>query len=251
MNTACLTAKQKELGGLLYDREILTRPRAAASSLFPYESMEPMFDRKLSMVPYYRKPYGIEERYLVATGWDIAWSEKSGGDWLAKITTRLDRKTGKKRLLDIDRWQRLGFQEQMELMENSWSKYQDDIVVIEDAFAQRVWIQVLGANSQVPVIGHAAAGKRSFEAGVPSLLLDVERQVWEIPYAPDGLKFENVKLWLSECEAFGWQDDKLEGVGEHDDLVMAWWHCNWGIEKMRQPLIRSGVTNKRRDVVEI
>jgi hypothetical protein len=37
---------------------------------------------------------------------------------------------------------------------------------------------------------------------------------------------------LSELEAFGWVDGKLEGVGEHDDTVMALWHLKWGIDTM-------------------
>jgi len=65
-----------------------------------------------------------------------------------------------------------------------------------------------------------------------------------------GRKIEEVKNWLSECEAFGWQDDKLEGVGEHDDTVMAWWHSNWGLEKMRTPLIGRAQSPNRREAVE-
>ena len=248
--TACLTAKQKELGGLLYDREILTKPRAAASSLFPYEAMEPMFDRQLELAPYYRKPFGMEEQLVVSQGWDIAWSEKTGGDWLVCFTSLLDRKTGKKTILDISRWQRIGFDDQCRMIEEMAEQYSADIVVIEDAFAQRVWVQHLTTHTAVPVVGHAAGGKKSFEHGVPMLLLDVERQVWRIPMMSGGRKIEEVKNWLSECEAFGWQDDKLEGVGEHDDTVMAWWHSNWGLEKMRTPLIGRAQSPNRREAVE-
>ncbi len=37
---------------------------------------------------------------------------------------------------------------------------------------------------------------------------------------------------LAEFEAFGWNDGKLEGVGEHDDTVMCFWHLNWAIDKL-------------------
>ncbi len=238
MNTACLTAKQKELGGLLYDREIRTKPRAAASSLFPLEGWGEMLKLDGQLVKYYNRPFGDENRYAVCTGWDIAWSEKAGGDWLAKVTAVKDKKTGKKRFLDIDRWQRKGFQEQCNIIEDSQSRYHDDLVVIEDAFAQKVWVQHLSATTAVPVLGHGAGDKRSFQEGVPSLLLDLERNVWEVPYAPDGYKADMVRTFLAEAEAFGWQDDKLQGVGEHDDTVMAWWHCNWGLEKMSVPAMR-------------
>jgi hypothetical protein len=41
-----------------------------------------------------------------------------------------------------------------------------------------------------------------------------------------------VKTFLGEAEAFGWVDGKLEGVGEHDDTVMAWYHLGWGLDRL-------------------
>lgn len=234
-NTACLTGKLKEVGGLMFDREYQTKPRSSQSSLFPFERMEVCLNRELHLVETYRKPIGVEERYGVASGWDIAWSERAGGDYLAKLTARIDRETGKKRLLDIDRWQRLSFEAQIELIQMHNGRYRDDLVVVEEDFAQVVWKQYLSGRTNVPVIGHSAGGKRNFEFGVPVLLRDIDAQKWEFPYAPDGRNIDMVKAFLGEAEAFGWSDDKLEGVGEHDDLVMAWWHLDWGLEKLRSP----------------
>lgn len=234
-NTECLTGKEKEVGSLMFDREYHTKPRAASSSLFPFERMEPCLDRKLSLLEWFRKPVGLESRFAVCSGYDIAWSERSGGDYFATITARLDRQTGDKRILDIDRWRQVSFERQMQIIEERHNKFHDDVVVIETDGAQAVWKQYLTSTTAVPVVGHSAGKKRDFEQGVPGLLRDIERQKWQIPYAPGSYKIENVKAFLSELEAFGWLDDKLEGVGEHDDLVMAWYHTDHGLEKMRRP----------------
>lgn len=234
-NTQCLTGKLKEVGALMYDREYLTRPRSSQSSLFPYDRMEQCFDWSLSLVEGYRKPVGVEDRYAVCSGWDLAWSERAGGDYLCVFTSLLDRLTGKKRVLDIQRWQRKTFEEQVNMIDFHYSQYRDDLVVIETDMSQIIWKQYIEGNTNVPVIGHSAGKKSDLQEGVPILLRDIDARKWEIPMAQDGLRAENVRVWLSEAEAFGWQDDKLQGVGEHDDTVMAWYHSDWGLERMRIP----------------
>jgi len=250
LNTACLTARQKEIGGLMYDREYQTRPRASASSLFPYERMEPCLDFNGSLSDYWLKPLGNEERWAICSGWDLAWSEKTGGDYLAKYTAKLDRVTGEKHLLDLNRWQRLSFVEQCDLITEENKIWKDDIVVIESDVAQVVWKQYLEATTAVPVMPHSAGTKRSFEQGVPVLLRDIERKKWSFPYKVGSRKHDLVRAFLGECEAFGWEDDKLQGVGEHDDMVMSWWHCDWGLEKMRAAPTRKVTSQRRRQIAE-
>lgn len=231
-STRCLNAKRKELGPLLYDREIMTSPRTAESSLFPRTMIDPLLNRDQQLVQYWQKPYGDEERWAVVQAWDLAWSEKIGGDWLVCMTGRLDRETGQRRLLDISRWQRLTFDEQVAKIDEMWRRYVADVVVIESDASQKVWTQHVGRNTSVPVLPHSAGGKRDFATGVPGLLILLENKKWEFPYARDGWNAENMETFLSELEAFGWNDGKLQGVGEHDDTVMCWWHLNWGMEKM-------------------
>lgn len=231
-NTACLNAKRKELGPLLYDREILTTPRSSESSLFPMELFEPLLRRQEAFVPYWHKPFSIESRYGVCSAWDIAWSEKIGGDYLVKITGVVDRETGIRKVLDINRWQRLTFPEQCMLVEAEWGKYQDDLVVIESDFAQKVWTQHLKSTTAVPVMPHSASGKKDMISGIPGLLLQLEQKKWEIPYQRGSYHHEHAEAFLAELEAFGWVDGKLEGVGEHDDTVMAWYHLAWGLDRL-------------------
>lgn len=231
-NTACLNAKRKELGPLLYDREELTRPRSSESSLFPYELFEPCLRKEESLVPYWHKPFSIEHRYGIASAWDLAWSEKIGGDYMVKMTGYVDRQTGTRKILDIWRGNRLSFEEQVDKIVDEWGRFQDDVVVLESDAAQAIWAQYIGDTTAVPTLPHSAGGKADLAMGVPGLILSLEQGRWEIPYAVGSYHHENAEIFLAEAEAFGWVDGKLQGVGEHDDTVMAWWHLSWALDRL-------------------
>jgi hypothetical protein len=231
-STRCLNAKRKELGPLLYDREIQTSPRTGDSSLFPPDLIDPCLRKDLQLVKYWRPMEGEEARYVVVQAWDLAWSERIGGDWLVCMTGRLDRETGQRRLLNVERWQRIAFDDQVKQIANKWAQYESSLVVIESDAAQSIWSKHVGRNTAVPVMPHTAGGKTDLATGIPSLLILLENKKWEFPAAPNGWNGEELDVFLSELEAFGWNDGKLQGVGEHDDTVMAWYHLNWGMDRL-------------------
>ena len=232
-NTRCLNAKRKEIGPLLFDREIQTSPRASESSLFPRSLMAPMLDPDVACMPHYRKPFGVEDRYTVVSGWDLAWSEKIGGDYLVRVTAVADRRTGHMRLLDVHRERGLRYTQQCQMIEADHYRYSTDLVVLEGDAAQTIWRQTLEESTAVPVISHNVAGsKRDLRVGVPGMLVDFSNRRWTLPHRQGGRGYDVVETLLDEFEAFGWQDDKLEGSGEHDDCVMAFWHAWWGVRLM-------------------
>lgn len=232
-NTRCLNAKRLEIGPLLFDREIQTSPRASESSLFPRDLMAPMLDPDQSCLPHYRKPEGLEDRYVVVSGWDMAWSEKVGGDYLVKITGIGDRVTGRKRVIDIERHQRMPYPQQCRLVEEHHYRYVTDLDVIEGDAMQVIYRQSLAEYTDVPVMSHNAAGaKRDLHVGVPGMLIEFTNRRWTFPHRPGGRGYDDIETLLSEFEAFGYQDGKLEGAGEHDDCVMAFWHLWWGMRLM-------------------
>lgn len=239
LNTQCLNAKRLELGPLLYGRELLTEALSSEASLFPYSVFAPMLRTRLAQVNEYRKPYGIERHLIVVSGWDIAWSEKVGGDFLVRCTAVLDTRTNKRTLLNIKRFpQGLRYSEQLAVIKEQHRFFQEDLVVIEGDAAQMIWKQGLDEQSDMPVMKHSSGGsipgapseKQDLRIGVPGLLIDLDARRWEFPYDENGLGYDEMRAFLGEAAAFGWHDGKLEGVGEHDDMVMAWWHCSWGLK---------------------
>lgn len=229
----CLNAKRKEIGSLMYSREILTHPRTSDSSLFPRDLFAPLMIRNESFVPFWRKPFGVEHEYAVVQAWDIAWSEKTGGDWLVCMSGYVHRESGRRRLLDISRWQKKSFAEQIGLIQSQHRAFGADMVVIEGDAAQAVWKQQVATTTDVPVVKHFASdGKQDLANGVPGLLILLENRKWEFPEGPEGSYHRgNLDVFLDEAEAFGWVDGKLQGIGEHDDTVMGWWHLNWGMRR--------------------
>lgn len=225
----CLTAKRKEIGPIMYDRELLTTPRSSGSSLFPMEMFKPCLRPDRPLVPYWHKPFMDEGRYRVVQAWDLAWSEKVGGDWLVCMTGCVDLEDGTRSLLDVMRWQQVEFADQVKLIEAQCKQYGADLVVIESDAAQSIWAQHVGKTTAVPVMKHTAGEKTNLASGVPSLLIALANRKWVIPYMEGTYHHENVVAFLNEAEAFSWVDGKLQGVGEHDDLVMCWWHLSWGM----------------------
>lgn len=246
-NSACLNAKRKELGPLLYDREILTQPRSSESSLFPIELFRPSLRGNESLVPYWHKPFSLEHHYKIVQAWDLAWSEKIGGDWLVCMTASVDLRNGTRHMLDIERWQRISFDDQVKLIVAKHATFGSDLVVIESDAAQSIWSKHIGRNTAVPVLPHTAGGKGDLASGIPSLLILLENQKWEFPYERGSHHREETDTFLAEAGAFGWVDGKLQGVGEHDDTVMCWYHLNWGIDRFFGPT--QGATEQYRGVV--
>lgn len=242
-STRCLNAKRKEIGSLMYDREILTSPRTSESSLFPRALMNPMLNKGLECQRHWMPPFSLEHEWAVVQAWDIAWSEKVGGDWLVCMSAAVHLISGRRTLLDINRWQQKSFGEQKRLIESEHKRFGSDLVVIESDAAQAVWKQEMAEQTNVPVMGHSASdGKSTLELGVPSLLIKFENRKWEFPYKEGAYHHEEVEVFLKELEAFGWVDGRLQGIGEHDDTVMAFWHLNWGIDK----LMREGASEMYR-----
>ena len=229
---ACLIGKRREVGPLVFDREFMCNPRSSVSSLFPSEMFEPMLNPELRFEPAVADwlPQ-IRQDYVIATGWDFALSEKTAADYTAKFTIAFNRETHRRRILEIRRWKGITFDRQLLEIESSYERYQEDVICMETNLFQRLYKNWITQRRRYPVIGHdTGTEKASLEIGVPSLLLALEKELYQIPYAP-GLTREAVDVWLAECMAFGWVNDKLQGVAEHDDTVIAWWLSELAIKK--------------------
>lgn len=245
LNTACLNAKRKEIGSVMYSREILTNPMASETTLFPRELYAPMLRSDQSLVKWYQKPFSLEEDYAVVQGWDIAWSEKVGGDWLVCFTTVVHKLSGRRQVLDISRWQQLTFQQQVNLIETMCVSFNADLVVVEADSMQAVVAPHLSGTTAVPAIKHYAGGnKNDMFKGVPGLLVQLENRKWSFPYQPGSYHYEEMDNYLTEMEALTWVDGNLEGVGEHDDTCMAWWHCSYGCQLMTYGAMNGGESHR-------
>ncbi len=67
-----------------------------------------------------------------------------------------------------------------------------------------------------------AVNKYPLDKGVPGLRIVLENRKMIIPRGDEYSKVKS-DIWEAECSQFGYVDGKLQGIGVHDDCVMAWW----------------------------
>ena len=236
----CLKQKRLDIGPIAYDKEFLSKPRSNISSLFPSWLMEQNYDHESIMVHNYT---GYWE---TVTGWDIARSEKIGADFLVGFTLGYDRDTKERHLLNITRVKGISFDDQLKMIAEHHVRYNETYIIIEADMNQDLWVeQGIKQYPMLPVYSHYTKGaKKDLKNGVPSLLISLSRKLYKIPRG-DLHSREITDIWMGEALSFGWENDKLEGVGEHDDTIIAWWKAEIGIKKLEGVSITTGRINMR------
>ena len=236
----CLKQKRREIGSIAYDKEQMCNPRSSVSSLFPAELMKKNFDLNAVMVHKY------QGQWQVVTGWDIARSEKVGADYLVGFTIGYEPGTRRRQILNITRVKGISFPDQITMIAEHYYRYHDEYIIIEADMNQDLWVEI-GKKQypDLPVFSHFTRGhKRDLKNGVPSLLVPLENGLYRIPRGNDN-SIIATDTWMGEALSFGWENDKLEGVGEHDDTIIAWWKAEIGIKKLTGGRITTGRANMR------
>lgn len=216
-----LRRKLKEIGSVAFTREILCNPISDDISIFPSHLFPPLYDETLCMRPTQAK---IREMGLsVFVGVDIALSASVGADYFVIFVIGVDGH-GNHYLLDIIRRKGMPFHEQLSKIEWACQRYLADLCHIESNQAQRVWPDEMKRTTDAPVkeFHTSSQNKTPLDKGIPGLRILLENRKVIIPRG-DRYSREQTDIWMEECQAFGFVDGKLEGIGAHDDCVMAWW----------------------------
>jgi len=216
-----LYAKREEIGSVSFAREILCKPITDDIAIFPSYLFPPCYAEHLSIQPTLAE---IEARQLsVYMGVDIARSASVGADYFVIFVIGRDPQ-GFHHIIDIQRYKGESFKRQLERIELANARYQPGLVFIEANAMQQVWSDELRRTTDVPVKPFVtlASNKYPLDRGVPSLRILLENQKLVIPRAGERSK-AIIDPWIEEATQFGFVDGKLQGIGEHDDTVMAWW----------------------------
>lgn len=233
-----LARTRQEMGNeLWFSREYLCQPISDEASLFPSY----LFDAPDVKQPY---PLGlpgaewINRGAMVYAGVDLALSASAGADYFCFFALAV-LPNGDRYIVDIVRRKGLGFQAQLDAIISLSKKYDVGLVFCEANQYQRVVTDEVKRKSDVPIKAFYTTGKRkitsqnlgmsqvysaaknAFDQGVPSLRMLFENGKIKIPWLPKTR--EEVQNWITEMQSFGWADGKLQGVGAHDDTVMAMW----------------------------
>ncbi len=238
---AALDRTRKELANALrFSREYLCKPISDESSLFPSY----LFDAPGIKQPYQLgQPgsYWTQMGAIVYMGVDLALSASAGADYFVCFLMAV-MPNGDRFIVDIIRRKGLGFQQQLDTIIRVAKHYHAALVFCEANQFQRVVTDEVVRKSDVPIKAFYTTGRRkvtamrlgmsqtysankhAFDQGVPALRMLFENGKIRIPWAPETR--ETVELWITEMQSFGWADGKLQGVGAHDDTVMALWICD-------------------------
>lgn len=217
-----LKKKRMEIGSVSFAREIMCEPITDDISIFPQYLFPPLFDPTLRLRPTRAE---VRERgWTTYIGVDLALSANVGADFTVLFVIAKDSQ-GNRYVVDIVRSKGLSFRKQLELITRVAHRYDPSLIFIEANLFQRIYSDEMRRTSDLPVkpfVTHAT-NKNPLDKGIPSLRVLLENEKYVIPRADDPHTMEMVDTWIGEATQFGFVDGKLQGIGEHDDTVMAWW----------------------------
>nr|MCH9838595.1 hypothetical protein [bacterium] len=130
-------------------------------------------------------------------------------------------------VIDIRRSRGLPFQRQLEELKIVASLYDPALIFIESNAMQQIYTDEMRRTTDLPVKEFItlATNKYPLDRGVPGLRILLENRKLTIPRG-DEYSVKQSDVWINECTQFGFVNGKLQGAGEHDDTVMAWWFAS-------------------------
>lgn len=243
-----LDRRKRMRSSIQWSREYMCLPITDDASIFPSYLFE---------VPGVKQPYplGLPIEHWRSMGCecyggvDLAMSSSASADYFVFFVMAQDPRTKERYVVDIIRRKGLGYQQQVDLIVNVAKKYECGLVFVEANQYQRVITDMIVRSSDIPIKAFYTTGKRGFRSvttqrrgmkqtysasknaldqGVPALRMLFENGKIKIPWAPETRDI--VQEWIGELQAFGWAEGKLQGVGAHDDTVIAQWICDHAIQ---------------------
>jgi hypothetical protein len=217
-------ARFRDQDPVAFAREFMNDARDELSTYFPRSLTQLAVDAgaSLSMLSWYRKTASE----LVVMGVDVARSERMGADFTVAEVAAVDVNTGVRRVLTIRREQGLDFAAQLNLFHDLAVSFGVDWATIEDNGLQGWVVDELQKLPGGHVFhGHTTTGrgKMRFDLqGIPMLKLALVNGLWVVPSGDEASR-KLARIWQDEFGAFGWRDGRVQGIGEHDDVVIASW----------------------------
>lgn len=236
-----LQVRKQVLGSSMrWAREYLCQPITDDASLFPAHLFEQPGVKQTYRLGLEGK-YWYDQGFSTYMGVDLALSASSGADYFCAFVIAIEPETGDRWVVDIVRRKGMGYQQQVDTIVGLSKLYDCNFVFCEANQYQRVISDMVVRQSDVPIkafyttgraknqatterrgmSGTYSANKNALDRGVPGLRMLLENQKLKIPWAQESQ--EVVEIWMREMQAFGFQNGKLQGVGAHDDTVMAFW----------------------------
>jgi hypothetical protein len=240
-----LEERELEIKSVRFTREFMCEPISDEMSLFPGRlfrgSPTEQLGVKMGQTRAYYEELGITSFYI---GFDFAISTSTGADYTVGFVLGLDQARNRW-IIDIQRHHGLEYKQQLGLINALGRKYDADLIYLESNQMQRIFADDLIRETDLPIYKFVTSGtkksnsaqpsgnthtmnKNTLEGGVPQLRVLLENAKVRIPRG-DQESVEKSDIWIKEMRHFTWLEGKLQGVGSHDDTVMAFWIANCAV----------------------
>jgi hypothetical protein len=226
----------RDFDPLMFSREYMNDPRDDAASMFPFELTQRAIDAGVGFVLGANQP--PDPREYVVLGADFALSEAAGADYTAVMVVAYDPETQRRRVLDIRRVKGLDFAAQVALIRDLTARHRVSLGVVEQNGFQRWLVDELERwpETRGRIFGNTTGRAKAHPMdGIPRLKLELLAGTWVVP-SGDGESLRLARRWQTELGAFGIREGRLEGVGEHDDLVISSWYVELAVRLVAREL---------------
>jgi len=206
-----LEARKMEIGSMKFTREYLCVPISTNTMLFDPQHIEDCKDREARLHATHREGY----RYYI--GYDPAIS--ANGDYTVMMVIEVDDDMNKQ-VVHMLRAKGLDFREHINHIMSLCKRYQPEIVMIETNTFAKAFAMELKNISDFPVREFTMSRKKKEEI-ILNLQMNIDNHKIILPMK-DETSRGVTKLIEQELGAFGINaNGKIEGVGAHDDIVIA------------------------------
>lgn len=231
-----LEAQRRTMSSILFDQEYLLKPASNESSLFPaslFRSRPETLADWLTLRPTDAQMKARDE-WLYFGGVDLAMSAATSADNTVIIVLGVD-PLGSMHIVELVREHGMPYHEQLKLIADTLAPYNNSgrlaSVFVEANQMQRIFGDEMQRLTALPIRKFTTNNeKNDLARGVPSLRMYLENGKLRIPRG-DARSRDMTDILLSELQAFAWLNGKMQGVGAHDDTVMALWIATLAVRK--------------------
>ena len=208
-----LMQRKSEIGSLKFTREYLCIPVSTGTALFGPNHLENAKNEHAILKLGHRK----EKGYKYYVGVDPAIS--TDGDYNVIMVLEVDAKMNKT-IVHVDRAKNVQFRENIDKLRLIAKIFQPEEVLYETNTFAKAFTQELRTLSDINVRDFNTTRKKKQEI-ILNLQMNFENGKIHLPYGDNNSRKLSMAL-IEELSMFSITDSgKFEGVGAHDDLVMA------------------------------
>ena len=208
-----LMQRKAEIGSLKFTREYLCIPVSTGTALFGQEHLEKSKSKDYILKLGHRKDKG----YKYYVGVDPAIS--TDGDYNVIMVLEVDDEANKT-IVHVDRSKNVKFRENIEKLRLIGQVFQPESILYETNTFAKAFTQELRAVSDLNVRDFDTTRRKKQEI-ILNLQMNFENGKINLPYGDNNSR-KMTSMLIEELSMFSITDSgKFEGVGAHDDLVMA------------------------------